>query len=1322
MAEADKASPAHALFDSFIQADTCKEVLGSFSELCRHLEVDPRDYKHFYGKLKDRLNYWKAKALWVKLDKRAAHSDYMQGQACSKNKCLVLGAGPCGLRTAVELALLGAQVVVLEKREAFSRNNVLHLWPFTIVDLRELAAKKFYGKFATGALDHISIRQLQLILLKVALLLGVEVHTGVEFRGLKEPSGNSGWRAQLSPAGHPAADFQFDVFISAGGGRYVPEGFQRKELRGKLAIGITANFINRHTRAEAQVQEISGVARIYNQKFFQDLHSEMGIDLENIVYYKDDTHYFVMTAKKKSLLKKGVIKQDYSDAEQLLAPSNVCQEALMRYAYEAADFSTGNLLPDLEFARNHANRPDVAMFDFTCMHRAENASLVRERKGKRLLMALVGDCLVEPFWPLGTGVARGFLASFDTAWMVRSWGKGVPPLQVLAERESVYKRLSQTSPENTNKNYANYSLNPSTRYPNINTSTISPNQVQHLYDREDLTDDSRKRTLKQTTRLRNESGSATLVNLLKWCQRNTSGYKRVKVKDMKESWRSGLALCALIHRFRPELMNFSSLDESNAAYNNQLAFDVLQRELGIAPIMSGADMASCVQIDQLSMMLYLSQVHSAFSKQAPPTDEISQLAPSKPVSLSAARSAISFLNKLKHNSLQRRKDSLAAERKRTLRMRKEEGEEEEAVTPVTPVVTVTPGAPDSPEAPLDSEVCYFCGQRLYVLERESAEGKFFHRSCFTCHHCSATLRQGGYSHHQSTGRFYCELHSEEMELGHRNLSTHSEDDSASSGEGSDEEVYWKSEVNKSDPAPASADSAVAERSPDPHPVPKKASPHRPSKLPGHKAASEDSASASPVPAPRGAHARQPQSPPTPKPRTVHLPAFPTKPSPPLDQRQTKPEAVKEEEEELSSETPSGQAENGRANGADSASPRSETRSANGADSASPRSETAKLRKLQLSDEERSQLGSLSYSQDSDSETPASSSASSSSSSKRVDGGAEGAGQQEESFWSAGRPGSHVREQRNRRCVRRKTEPPGGGANGSQQGGRVRSKFSPWNLSSPRLGQHHRLSVHVGGADGVHSSSYASGEENGDDEDDDFDMYSDSIDFQEVQAPSDPVEAHKLELRKMRTLERRAKMSEIQRFHRAQSIQRRLEEIEVTFKDLEVKGVDLERTLREESGDTPQTKQALLHPQPHHQTPQHHLHPLHEQAEPRPDSADSDLIGQWIELVQQKNALVSEESDLMVASRQLELEDKQSMLELELRRCMEMSDSEKSAEEREAEERALAEMLEVVDMRNSLVAFLEEKRLKELSEPQLTSSLLETKRHSTATANTHMHWD
>lgn len=53
-------------------------------------------------------------------------------------------------------------------------------------------------------------------------------------------------------------------------------GFRRKEFRGKLAIAITANFINRNTTAEAKVEEISGVAFIFNQKFFQELREATG--------------------------------------------------------------------------------------------------------------------------------------------------------------------------------------------------------------------------------------------------------------------------------------------------------------------------------------------------------------------------------------------------------------------------------------------------------------------------------------------------------------------------------------------------------------------------------------------------------------------------------------------------------------------------------------------------------------------------------------------------------------------------------------------------------------------------------------------------------------------------------------------------------------------------------------------------------------------------------------------------------------------------------------------------------------------------------------
>ena len=89
MVNQDPTNPSHSLFDQFVQTQTCKEVQRTFSELCHHLELDPRDYQSFYTKLKERLNYWKAKALWIKLDKRAQHQDYQQGKVCAKTKVCV---------------------------------------------------------------------------------------------------------------------------------------------------------------------------------------------------------------------------------------------------------------------------------------------------------------------------------------------------------------------------------------------------------------------------------------------------------------------------------------------------------------------------------------------------------------------------------------------------------------------------------------------------------------------------------------------------------------------------------------------------------------------------------------------------------------------------------------------------------------------------------------------------------------------------------------------------------------------------------------------------------------------------------------------------------------------------------------------------------------------------------------------------------------------------------------------------------------------------------------------------------------------------------
>ncbi|XP_055789938.1 protein-methionine sulfoxide oxidase mical3a-like isoform X20 [Salvelinus fontinalis] len=821
----ERVNPAHVMFDRFTQASTCKGTLKAFQELCDHLDLKPCEYRIFYHKLKSRLNYWKAKALWVKLDKRAGQKEYKKGRACANSKCLIIGAGPCGLRTAIELGFLGAKVVLLEKRDAFSRNNVLHLWPFSIQDLRGLGAKKFHGKFCAGAIDHISIRQLQLMLLKVALLLGIEIHVNVEFKGLIEPPEDQeneriGWRAEVHPRTHPVNELEFDVIIGADGRRNTLAGFRRKEFRGKLAIAITANFINRNTTAEAKVEEISGVAFIFNQKFFQDLREATGIDLENIVYYKDDTHYFVMTAKKQSLLEKGVILHDYADTEMLLSRANVDQEALLSYAREAADFSTNHQLPTLDFAINHYGQPDVAMFDFTCMYASENAALVRQRNGRRLLVSLVGDSLLEPFWPMGTGIARGFLAAMDSGWMVKSWAQGNTPLDVLAERESIYRLLPQTTPENISKNFSHYSVDPTTRYPNISLHFLRPNQVQHLIDTGDSSSEMRIEmenvVTSSTPKLTRNESIARSSKLLNWCQRQTEGYRKVSVTDLTMSWKSGMALCSLIHRYRPDLIDFDSLDERDQQKNNQLGFDVAEREFGISPCMTGKEMSQVSEPDKLSMVMYLSQFYEMFKDTVPPgAGDNQNMSPEEKAALiNSTKSPISFLSKLgqsiaisrKRNPKDKKEkdvDGLGKRRKTsqagyseeeevlrgnhddrpsnstalTERKMKEEtaavGNHNKVKSMATQLLAkFEENAPaeskglkrqgslrkEFPQNIGGSDVCFFCRKRVYVMERLSAEGKFFHRSCFKCDYCGTTLRLSSYAFDVEDGKFYCKPH------------------------------------------------------------------------------------------------------------------------------------------------------------------------------------------------------------------------------------------------------------------------------------------------------------------------------------------------------------------------------------------------------------------------------------------------------------------------------------------------------------------------------------------------------------------------------------
>ncbi|XP_074490198.1 F-actin-monooxygenase mical2b isoform X5 [Sebastes fasciatus] len=791
--EDERTAQASVLFENFVKASTCKGTLQAFSILCRQLELDPLDYSNFYSSLKAAISTWKVKALWTKLDKRAQHKVYNQNKACHSTRCLIIGGGPCGLRTAIELALLGCKVVVIEKRDTFSRNNVLHLWPFTIHDLRGLGAKKFYGKFCAGTLDHISIRQLQLMLLKVSLILGVEIHVNLEFVKLVEPpaeqtDGSPGWRAEVRPSSAPVSDFDFDVVIGADGRKNTLDGFGRKEFRGKLAIAITANFVNRNTTAEARVEEISGVAFIFNQKFFLELREETGIDLENIVYYRDNTHYFVMTAKKQSLLDKGVIRNDYIETERLLSADNVNQEELLSYAREAADFGTNYQLPSLDYAINHYGQPDVAMFDFTSMYASENAALIREKHGHQLLVALVGDSLLEPFWPMGTGCARGFLAAFDSAWMVRGWALGRSPLEILAERESIYRLLPQTTTENISKNFEHYAIDPATRYPNLNSSCVRPHQVRHLFidGQQDSCHLGRGGPTQGSMNLCRGASEVRPGRLLTWCQKQTQGYRGVDVTNLTSSWRNGLALCALLHRQRPELIDYDYLNEEDVAGNNQLAFDVAEREFGIQPVTRGEEVAAEAEPDKLLMVLYLSKFYETF-RNSPGTnngsrDENSEGYPAKTnhklLNLPQTKKRIPRDdNKLEEDSVNKRRrkgnhyltelschsappagedGELRENKVRSMATQLLAKFEENSSTAKIHSKCVV--RKDLPPGLGGSDVCHFCTKRVYVMERLSAEGYFFHRECFRCDVCNSTLRLGGHIFDSQEAKFYCRMH------------------------------------------------------------------------------------------------------------------------------------------------------------------------------------------------------------------------------------------------------------------------------------------------------------------------------------------------------------------------------------------------------------------------------------------------------------------------------------------------------------------------------------------------------------------------------------
>ncbi|XP_061733578.1 spectrin beta chain, non-erythrocytic 4-like isoform X2 [Nerophis ophidion] len=108
--------------------------------------------------------------------------------------------------------------------------------------------------------------------------------------------------------------------------------------------------------------------------------------------------------------------------------------------------------------------------------------------------------------------------------------------------------------------------------------------------------------------------------LLLWCQMKTAGYPEVTIQNFTSCWRDGLAFNALIHRHRPDLIEFHKLTRSNATHNLQQAFNIAEQNLGLTKLLDPeAFLLSVSDVntenpDEKSIITYVVSYYHYFSK------------------------------------------------------------------------------------------------------------------------------------------------------------------------------------------------------------------------------------------------------------------------------------------------------------------------------------------------------------------------------------------------------------------------------------------------------------------------------------------------------------------------------------------------------------------------------------------------------------------------------------------------------------------------------------------------------------------------------------